>query len=119
MGAALARDVVAPLVSVYEHCASWALAHVCDAEGPKGKRVLVCVALRGNLLQPPFVGIAPVGLPHSHRLRRRQVVHKVIADEVGAAYCQAFHMKPTFLEGDVAVPSAALLACAVAVLLCG
>ena len=119
MGAALARDVVAPLVPVDEHGTSWALAHVCDAEGPKGERVLVRVALRGNLLQTPLVGIAPVGLALDYRLRRRQAVHKVIADEVGATYSQALHMKPTFLKGNVAVPSAALLARAMAPLLGG
>lgn len=119
MGTALARDVVAPLVPVDEHCAPWALAHVRDTEGPKGKRVLVCIVLRGHLLQPPLVGIAPVGLPLCHRLRRGQAVDKVIVDEVSASYSQTFDMKPTFLESGVAVPNAALLARAVAPLLSG
>ena len=119
MGAALAHDVVAPLDPVDEHCAPWALAHVRHTEGPKGERVLVSIVLRGHLLEPPLVGIAPVGLPLGHRLRRRQAVHKVIIDEIGTAYSQALDMKPTFPESGVAVPSAALLASAVAPLLGG
>ena len=117
MGAALAHDVVAPLVPVDEHCAQWALASVRGTEGTKGERVLVCIVLRRHLLQPPLVGIAPIGFPLCHRRRRRQLIH--IFHEVGAAGAKALDVKPTFLEHGIAVPNAALLARAVAPLLGG